>query len=108
MFNGWGIRTLSSLSPAYNPMGYHIGSVWYHDNSLTAMGLRSLGLADQALELFEGLFDMTNRQPYHRPPELFCGYERSGDNAPYSILSLVLLKLGQLAVSSNCYKRLST
>ncbi|ARV62610.1 amylo-alpha-1,6-glucosidase [Nostocales cyanobacterium HT-58-2] len=82
MFNGWGIRTLSSLSPAYNPMGYHIGSVWPHDNSLIAMGLRSLGLIDQALELFEGLFDMTNQQPYQRPPELFCGYERNGDNAP--------------------------
>jgi glycogen debranching enzyme len=82
MFNGWGIRTLSSLSPAYNPMGYHIGSVWPHDNSLIAMGLRSLGLIDQALELFEGIFDMTNQQPYGRPPELFCGYERTGDNAP--------------------------
>ena len=82
MFNGWGIRTLNSLSPAYNPMGYHIGSVWPHDNSLTALGLRSLGLVDQALELFEGLFDMTNQQPYQRPPELFCGYERNGDNAP--------------------------
>ena len=52
MFNGWGIRTLSSLSPAYNPMGYHIGSVWPHDNSLIAMGLRSLGRMDQALESF--------------------------------------------------------
>ncbi len=82
MFNGWGIRTLSSLSPAYNPMGYHIGSVWPHDNSLIAMGLRSLGLIDQALEVFEGLFDMTNQQPYQRPPELFCGYERNGDGAP--------------------------
>jgi glycogen debranching enzyme len=83
MFNGWGIRTLSSLSPAYNPMGYHIGSVWPHDNSLIAMGLRSLGLVDQALELFEGLFDMTRKQPYHRPPELFCGFERiSDDSAP--------------------------
>jgi glycogen debranching enzyme len=82
MFNGWGIRTLNSLSPAYNPMGYHIGSVWPHDNSLIALGLRSLGLVDQALELFEGLFDMTNQQPYQRPPELFCGYERNGDNAP--------------------------
>jgi glycogen debranching enzyme len=82
MFNGWGIRTLNSLSPAYNPMGYHIGSVWPHDNALIAMGLRSLGLVDQALELFEGLFDMTNQQPYQRPPELFCGYERNGDNAP--------------------------
>ncbi len=82
MFNGWGIRTLSSLSPAYNPMGYHVGSVWPHDNSLVAMGLRSLGLVDQALELFQGLFDMTINQPYQCPPELFCGYERNGDNAP--------------------------
>ncbi|MCL1465047.1 amylo-alpha-1,6-glucosidase [Argonema galeatum] len=82
MFNGWGIRTLSSLSPAYNPMGYHIGSVWPHDNALTAMGLRSLGLVDQALEIFQGLIDMTQHQPYQRPPELFCGYERSGDNTP--------------------------
>ncbi|CEJ42520.1 Amylo-alpha-1,6-glucosidase [Umezakia ovalisporum] len=82
MFNGWGIRTLSSLSPAYNPMGYHIGSVWPHDNSLIAMGLRSLGLIDQALEVFQGLFDMTSQQPYQRPPELFCGYERNGDHSP--------------------------
>ncbi|MBD2296024.1 amylo-alpha-1,6-glucosidase [Anabaena sphaerica FACHB-251] len=82
MFNGWGIRTLSSLSPAYNPMGYHIGSVWPHDNSLIAMGLRSLGLIDQALELFQGLFNMTSQQSYQRPPELFCGYEMNGDNAP--------------------------
>jgi glycogen debranching enzyme len=82
MFNGWGIRTLSSLSPAYNPMGYHIGSVWPHDNALTAMGLRSLGLIDQALELAQGLFDMTRKQPYQRPPELFCGYERSNGNDP--------------------------
>lgn len=82
MFNGWGIRTLSSLSPAYNPIGYHIGSVWPHDNALTAIGLRSLGLIDQALELSQGLLDMTKRQPYQRPPELFCGYERSNDNDP--------------------------
>jgi glycogen debranching enzyme len=82
MFNGWGIRTLSSLSPAYNPMGYHVGSVWPHDNSMIALGLRSLGLIDQALELSQGLIDMTLQQPYLRPPELFCGYERTSDNAP--------------------------
>jgi glycogen debranching enzyme len=82
MFNGWGIRTLSSLSPAYNPMGYHIGSVWPHDNAIIAMGLRSLGLIDQALELAQGLIDMTLYQPYQRPPELFCGYERDSDNTP--------------------------
>jgi glycogen debranching enzyme len=82
MFNGWGIRTLSSASPAYNPIGYHIGSVWPHDNSLIAIGLRSLGLIDQALELSKGLLDMTNYQPYQRPPELFCGFERTDDNEP--------------------------
>ncbi len=82
MFNGWGIRTLSSLSPAYNPMGYHIGSVWPHDNAMIALGLRSLGLIEQALEVGSGLIDMTLQQPYLRPPELFCGYERSDGNSP--------------------------
>lgn len=82
MFNGWGIRTLSSQSPAYNPMGYHVGSVWPHDNSLIALGLRSIGLIDQALEISQGIIDMTLHQPYQRPPELFCGYERMGDSAP--------------------------
>lgn len=82
LFNGWGIRTLSSLSPAYNPMGYHLGSVWPHDNALIAIGLRSLGLIDQALELAQGLFDMTLHQPYQRPPELFCGYERTEGSGP--------------------------
>ncbi len=82
MFSGWGIRTLSSLSPAYNPMGYHVGSVWPHDNALIAIGLRSLGLVEQALELAGGLLDMTQHQPYKRPPELFCGYDRQGDNWP--------------------------
>lgn len=82
MFNGWGIRTLTNLSPAYNPMGYHVGSVWPHDNSMIALGLRSLGLVDQALELAQGLMDMTLEQPYHRPPELFCGYERNNYSSP--------------------------
>lgn len=82
MFNGWGIRTLSSLSPAYNPMGYHIGSVWPHDNALIAAGLRSLGSIEQALEVAQGIIDMTLQQPYQRPPELFCGYERTPDSSP--------------------------
>jgi glycogen debranching enzyme len=82
MFSGWGIRTLSSKSPAYNPMGYHIGSVWPHDNSIIALGLRSLGLVEQTLEVAQGLFDMTLEQTYHRPPELFCGYERAAENSP--------------------------
>ncbi|MEQ8960209.1 MAG: hypothetical protein RLP02_20180 [Coleofasciculus sp. C2-GNP5-27] len=82
MFSGWGIRTLSSLSPAYNPMGYHLGSAWHHDNGIIIAGLRSLGLVDQALEVAQGIIDMTVQQPYYRPPELFCGYERTPDSTP--------------------------
>ncbi|MGF1590843.1 MAG: glycogen debranching N-terminal domain-containing protein [Pleurocapsa sp.] len=91
MFSGWGIRTLSNLSPAYNPMGYHIGSVWPHDNSIIALGLRaaareipgeSPALVEQTLEVATGLIDMTLQQPYLRPPELFCGYKRREENTP--------------------------
>jgi glycogen debranching enzyme len=72
-------------------MGYHIGSVWPHDNSIIALGLRiaakaipgeSSELVDQALEIATGIIDMTLQQPYLRPPELFCGYERSEENTP--------------------------
>lgn len=82
MFTGWGIRTLSSKSPAYNPIGYHTGSVWPHDNSLITMGLRSVGAVEQALEVAQGILDMTVHQPYYRPPELFCGYERTDGHSP--------------------------
>ncbi len=82
MFNGWGVRTLSSQSPAYNPMGYHIGSVWPHDNSLIALGMRSQSLVKQSLRIVQGLIDMTISQPYQRPPELFCGYEHDGFTSP--------------------------
>ncbi len=82
MFNGWGIRTLSNLSPAYNPMGYHIGSVWPHDNSLIASGLRSLSCVKQSLKISQGIIDMTIAQPYQRPPELFCGFEHDGFTTP--------------------------
>jgi glycogen debranching enzyme len=82
LFSGWGIRTLSSDSPAYNPMGYHVGSIWPHDNALIAVGLRSLDLVDSALEIVKGTIDMTLKQPYLRPPELFCGYDRVEDSRP--------------------------
>jgi glycogen debranching enzyme len=63
-------------------MGYHTGSVWPHDNGMIAMGVRSLGLIEQSLELFQALFNMISHQPYIRPPELFCGYEKNGDKRP--------------------------
>ncbi|MDR9402935.1 MAG: amylo-alpha-1,6-glucosidase, partial [Halothece sp. Uz-M2-17] len=82
LFSGWGIRTLSSLSPAYNPMGYHLGTVWPHDNGIIAAGLRTLGFVEQALELSQAIIDMCSEQPYYRPPELFCGYKRTPNRSP--------------------------
>ena len=82
LFSGWGIRTLSSNSPAYNPMGYHIGSVWPHENGIIAMGLRSIDLVDQAFEIASGIIDMTSQQNYARPPELFCGFARTPGSTP--------------------------
>ncbi|WP_071515800.1 amylo-alpha-1,6-glucosidase [Geitlerinema sp. PCC 9228] len=82
MFSGWGIRTLSSLSPAYNPISYHLGSVWPHDSALVAAGLRSLGWVDAALTVAAGLLDMTHYQPSKRPPELLCGYQRRSNSPP--------------------------
>lgn len=82
LFNGWGIRTLSSDSPAYNPMGYHVGSVWPHDTGMIAAGLRTLGYVEQSLEVAQGILDMAVQQPYCRPPELFCGFERTPGSNP--------------------------
>lgn len=82
MFNGWGIRTLSNQSAAYNPISYHVGSVWPHENSLIALGLRTLNQVDQALEIAKGMIDMTVEQPYYRPPELFSGYQRTPNSSP--------------------------
>jgi glycogen debranching enzyme len=76
MFSGWGIRTLSSTYPTYNPMSYHNGSVWPHDNSLIAHGLARYGLRDEAAAIVEGLFDAGKRYPDARLPELFCGFAR--------------------------------
>jgi len=76
MFTGWGIRTLSSTYPTYNPMSYHNGSVWPHDNSLIAHGFARYGLREEAAAIVEGLFEAGKRYPDARLPELFCGFAR--------------------------------
>jgi glycogen debranching enzyme len=76
MFSGWGIRTLSAQAPGYNPMGYHLGSVWPHDNSLILAGLRRYGHDGPALKLFDALFDAATNLRDYRLPELYCGYAR--------------------------------
>ncbi|WP_017663534.1 amylo-alpha-1,6-glucosidase [Baaleninema simplex] len=82
LFSGWGIRTLSSQSPAYNPIGYHLGSVWPHDNAIAALGLRRIGHLDSALKVAQAMFDMTRHQSDGRPPELFCGLDRHDRRPP--------------------------
>ena len=82
MFSGWGIRTLSADAPRFNPMAYHNGSVWPHDNALIALGLSRYGLKRAASAIFEGLFDAASHMELMRFPELFCGFPRRRGAAP--------------------------
>ena len=76
MFTGWGIRTLAKGEVRYNPMSYHNGSVWPHDNALIALGLARYGLIADAARLFEGLYAACATMDMRRLPELFCGFAR--------------------------------
>ncbi len=82
MFSGWGIRTLSAAHPAYNPMSYHDGSVWPHDNGIVALGLSLYEHKEAVLPVFTALADAANGMEYHRLPELFCGMERAHGRRP--------------------------
>ena len=81
-FSGWGIRTLSTLEARYNPMSYHNGSVWPHDNALIAYGLAQYGFKDAALKILSGLFDASLFFELRRMPELFCGFSRRPGEGP--------------------------
>ncbi|MDQ3659901.1 MAG: amylo-alpha-1,6-glucosidase [Actinomycetota bacterium] len=76
MFSGWGVRTLSSRSLAYNPMSYHNGSIWPHDNAIIAAGLKRYGLSQEALTVARAVLEAALESPESRLPELFCGFER--------------------------------
>jgi glycogen debranching enzyme len=82
MFNGWGIRTLSSSAARYNPMSYHNGSVWPHDTAIAAYGLARYGLMEEAMRLMQGLFDASLFIELQRLPELFCGFPFRRGEAP--------------------------
>src|SRR5256714_1831044 len=88
MFSGWGIRTLSSDSPHYNPMSYHNGTIWPHDNSIAVAGLRRYRHAEAAGRVIEGIMEAGIRMPDHRLPELFCGFRRDShyNNGPAEYL----------------------
>jgi glycogen debranching enzyme len=85
MFSGWGIRTLSNGNPGYNPIGYHTGSVWPHDNSLIAAGMAAYGLHRPAWRVIDALLDAAAADPLARLPELYAGFDRRAtpDLVPY-------------------------
>lgn len=76
MFNGWGIRTLSANTAAYNPMSYHNGTIWPHDNALIARGFAVMHRPDLVEKIFSGLFEAARHIQYRRLPELFCGFRK--------------------------------
>ncbi|MGH7828474.1 MAG: amylo-alpha-1,6-glucosidase [Candidatus Binatia bacterium] len=81
-FSGWGIRTLAASEVRYNPMSYHNGSIWPHDNALVAAGLARYGMKDVANKVLTGLFDASLFLDLHRLPELFCGFTRRDGEGP--------------------------
>ncbi|MFZ2059781.1 MAG: glycogen debranching N-terminal domain-containing protein, partial [Candidatus Binatus sp.] len=76
MYSGWGIRTLSGREKRYNPMSYHNGSVWPHDNAMAALGLARACDHTGVLKVLEGLFDASEQLNTSSLPELFCGFRR--------------------------------
>jgi glycogen debranching enzyme len=81
-FCGWGVRTVASTEARYNPMSYHNGSVWPHDNALIAAGLCRYGFQGEAARIFEGLFAASTYIDLRRLPELFCGFPRQRAQGP--------------------------
>jgi glycogen debranching enzyme len=81
-FSGWGIRTVTSTEVRYNPMSYHNGSVWPHDNAMIAAGFVRYGFAQQAARIFQGLFEASIYIDLRRLPELFCGFPRQRSQGP--------------------------
>ena len=81
-FCGWGVRTIASTEARYNPMSYHNGSVWPHDNALIAAGLARYGFRQEAARIFDGLFDASTYVDLRRLPELFCGFPRQQTRGP--------------------------
>jgi glycogen debranching enzyme len=82
MFSGWGIRTLSTTEARYNPISYHNGSVWPHDNALIGMGLAAYGHRGQSARILDGLFAASTAIELRRLPELFCGFSRRPGRGP--------------------------
>jgi glycogen debranching enzyme len=82
MFSGWGVRTLATGAARYNPIGYHLGTVWPHDNSLIAAGFRRYGADEAACRIFTGIVEAAMYFESYRLPELFAGFPRGPHSVP--------------------------
>ena len=82
MFSGWGIRTLSASMVGYNPIGYHLGTIWPHDNAICAAGFARYGLREEARKVAGALLEATLHFRDARLPELFCGFDRDYSPLP--------------------------
>jgi glycogen debranching enzyme len=82
MFSGWGIRTLAEGEAGYNPVGYHLGTVWPHDTAMIAFGLRKYGFDDDFARIFEALLETASNSEAYRLPELFAGFSRTEFETP--------------------------
>jgi glycogen debranching enzyme len=87
LFSGWGVRTYAVDQPGYNPLGYHTGTVWPHDTSLIAAGLKRYGFNEESNRLVGDILEAAQRFPAYRLPELFCGFAREDnpDPVPYPV-----------------------
>ncbi len=119
MFSGWGVRTMSKGAAAYNPMSYHNGSVWPHDNAVIAAGLKRYGFHDATVQVAGGIFETAMEAEYMRLPELFCGFTRRPPNPPvlypvacspqaWSAASVFLLLQAMLGISARGHENLLT
>jgi glycogen debranching enzyme len=81
-FSGWGVRTIAATERRYNPMSYHNGSVWPHDNALIGFGCAQMPNKELACQILTGLFDASIFLDLHRLPELFCGFSRQAGRGP--------------------------
>ena len=81
-YSGWGIRTVAAGESRYNPMSYHDGSVWPHDNAIIAQGMADYGFKSMALLILQGLFEASQFMDLNRLPELFCGFDRRPGEGP--------------------------
>ena len=81
MFSGWGIRTVAAGEARYNPMSYHNGSIWPHDNALIALGLSLYGFQSKVVDILQGLYEASLHVELNRLPELFCGFHKRADSS---------------------------